>query len=60
MAEKIWKLYVLPELLGKWFTRQKLPRFDVEAEEDSSKCCFCKEDRGGGMIGCDGKSCQMK
>ena len=25
---------VLPELLGKWFTHQKLPRFDVETEEN--------------------------
>ena len=46
MAEKFWKLCVLPELLGKWFTRQKLPRFDVETEEASGKWCFCK-DRGG-------------
>ena len=51
MAEKFWKLCVLPELLGKWFTRQKLPTFDVETEEDSGKWCFFK-DRGGDMIGC--------
>ena len=34
-------------------------RFDVETEEDSGKWCFCK-DRGGDMIGWDGKLCQMK
>ena len=48
-----------PRTLREVFTRQKLPRFDVETEKDSGKWCFCK-DRGGGMIGCDGKSCQMK
>ena len=60
MAEEFWKLCVLPELLGKWFPHQKLPRFDVETDKDSGKWCLCKENRGGGMIGCDGKSCQMK
>ena len=40
MVEKFWKLCELPELLGKWFTHQKLPRFDVETEEDSGKWCL--------------------
>ena len=48
MVDKFWKLSVLPELLGKWFTRQKLPRFDVETEEDSGKWGFCEENTGGG------------
>ena len=60
IAEKFWKLCVLPELLGKWFTCHKLPNCNVETEVDSGSWCFCKEDRGGGMIGCDGKSCEIK
>jgi len=60
IAEKFWKLCVLPELLGKWFTHHKLPNCNVETEDDSGRWCFCKEDRGGGMIGCDGKSCEIK
>ena len=42
MAEKFWKLCVLPELLGKSFNHQKLPKFDVETEEDSGKWCFAR------------------
>ena len=63
--ERFWKLCVLPELLGKWYTRQQfppLPSTSFQApieEEDTGKWCFCREDKGGEMIACDGKSCHI-
>ena len=62
-AEKFWRLCVLPELLGKWYTRKQCPnpqRTSLHAqteEEDSGRWCFCREDKGGEMIACDGKAC---
>ena len=66
-AKKFWRLCVLPELLGKWYTRQKCPNVQCtslhtqtdQLEEDSGKWCFCREDKGGEMIACDGKSCNI-
>ena len=64
-AEKFWRLCVLPELLGKWYTRKQ--RSEVQStsfhtyteEEDSGRWCYCRENKGGEMIGCDGKSCDI-
>ena len=62
-AEKFWRLCVLPELLGKWYTRMQCPKVTSTSlltqtdEEDSGTWCYCREDKGGEMIACDGKSC---
>ncbi len=56
-AEKFWRLCVLPELLGKWYTRNQPQSLHAQVEEDSGTWCYCKEDKGGEMIACDGKSC---
>ena len=63
-AKTFWKLCVLPELLGKWYTRQQCPdsqttSLHTPTEEDSGKWCYCREDKGGEMIACDGKSCAV-
>ena len=63
-AKKFWKLCVLPEPLGKWYTRQQCPdsyetSFHTQTEEeDSGKWCYCREDRGEEKIGCDGSQIQ--
>lgn len=64
-AETFYKLCILPELLGKWFTRvqpgkeQTLLQLDAEENDDGS-WCNCKENKGGKMIGCDNKTCTVK
>ena len=62
-TKEFWKLCVLPELLGKWYTRQhpisQAISLHTPTEEDSGKWCYCREDKGGEMIGCDGKSCSI-
>ena len=59
VAEGFVKLCVLPELLGKWYTRTQ-PRRDLApllTEEDKGNWCSCKECKGGEMVACDNKSC---
>ena len=63
-AEKFFKLCVLPELLGKWFTRshgcQMSCYNDPEIEEDSGTWCYCKLPKGGDMVCCENKFCCIK
>lgn len=61
-AEKFFRLCILPELVGKWFTRAKvLPNTSSTIEDsDDGKWCYCKESKGGTMIGCDNKHCTIK
>ena len=65
-AETFFRLCALPELFGKWFTRShsypvpcSIDSADIE-EEDEGTWCYCQENRGGEMIGCDSKSCTIK
>ena len=58
-AERFYKLCILPELLGKWFTRsptqcntEQTLQLDA-VEDDDGSWCICKQDKGGRMIGCD-------
>ena len=66
IAEKFYKLCILPELLGKWYTRKQSPRDSsvqpprdppLQIEEDDGTWCHCKERKGGDMVACDNKSC---
>ena len=64
-AEKFWKLCIPPELLGKWYTREtnlqvQSSSLHTRTEEDSGVWCYCRENKGGEMIGCDGKACSIK
>ena len=64
-AEMFFKLCVLPELFGKWFTRNhscQVPYIGTvndDDEEDDGNWCFCKEKKGGAMIECDNKHCPI-
>ena len=66
IAEKFYKLCILPELLGKWYTWKQPPRDSsvqhprdppLQIEEDDGTWCHCKERKGGDMVACDNKSC---
>ena len=59
-------LAILPELIGKWFTRDHtaLPvvtvQCDENIEEDNGSWCYCQEIKGGDMIECENESCSIK
>ena len=64
-AEKLFWLAIMPELLGKWYTRKhtKPPRVTLKAdeeEEDDGSCCYCQEGQGGKKIACENPSCTIK
>ena len=59
-AESFFKLCILPELLGKWYTHKELQtrkNQSLQSEEDNGSWCYTKEGRGGDMIACENKSC---
>uniref|UniRef100_A0A1X7TJH5 PHD-type domain-containing protein n=1 Tax=Amphimedon queenslandica TaxID=400682 RepID=A0A1X7TJH5_AMPQE len=61
IAMKFWRLCILPELLGKLYSRQQTMSVSEEKiEEDQGKWCHCKQEKGGEMIGCDNKTCKTK
>ena len=65
-AEKFFQIAIIPELLGKWYSRESslcIPCIENITdcdEEDSGKWCYCQEPLGGAMIGCDNPSCPIK
>lgn len=66
-AEKLFWLAIIPELLGKWFTRDhtKLPTVvattdDDPNEDDDGTWCYCQVAKGGSMIECENLSCPIK
>ena len=63
-SEKFFNLCVLPEPLGKWFTRSRTDIAEVEVsdtdEQDDGKWCYCKQSQGGEMIGCENPKCETK
>ena len=50
-----YKVGIMPELLGRWFTRSTvLPTSTVDDRNDLQYgYCYCKEELGGQMIRCD-------
>jgi len=54
-ADKFFNLAVMPELLGKWFTRERtalVPQFDSTMHDDSDDdgtWCYCQQIKGGNM-----------
>ena len=67
---------MLPEIIGKWYTRKPVAddeglvlepsvnrqeSTDEEEEDDkSTPWCYCNEPSNGGMILCDNKGCTIK
>ena len=65
VAKKFFRMCILPELLGKWYTRHRPTTGNTdlesqECEEDDGSWCSCKERKGGDMVGCDNRSCVTK
>ena len=65
-ADKFFSLAVMPELLGKWFTREQtalVPLFDStmnDDNDDDGTWCYCRQIKGGNMVGCENKCCKIK
>ena len=59
-----FKLCILPELLAKWYSREEvMPAQTAKASVPTGRdgiymYCYCKEDKGEEMFGCDNKECQ--
>ena len=63
-AERIFTLCIMPEHIGKWFTRSREDIVEVEVfdtdEPDEGRWCYCKESREGDMVGCNNSNCAIK
>lgn len=58
-ATTFFKLGILPEILGKWYTR--LPEYQHEAQACAMDdvWCYCRSQLGGTMIACDNEHCSI-
>ncbi len=68
-AALFFKYGVLPELIGKWYTRKVSMSNDAmhfeesetpSASEEKRGWCYCNGEEEGEMIGCDGKQCTIQ
>ena len=63
-AKQFFSLCILPELVGKWFTRRREDICEVEVSDtdsaDEGTWCYCKESKGGDMVGCDNPKCGIR
>ena len=62
-AKTFFKICILPELLGKWYTRQHSTTEkddSLQCEDDDGSWCHRKERKGGDMVACDSRSCTTK
>ena len=65
IANKFWRICVGPEWMGKVYTVQRHSDAAAQSvamtpiEKDRGRWCYCKEYKGGSMIGCDNKSCKI-
>lgn len=62
-ASNFFTYGILPELLGKWYS--KLPQYAVSTESHAqcpsprSTWCFCQSEESGMMIACDNERCKI-
>lgn len=63
-AEQFFRLCILPELAGKWYTRSRTPLSAIQPEDidedDDGRWCYCQESKGGDMVACDNQKCSIK
>ena len=60
-AKKFFEICLLPELLAKWYSRKAvMPDQTASASvvNDGYAYCYCKDDLGGEMVGCDNPNCK--
>ena len=64
--EMFIKFAILPELVGKWFTKQPVLPLKPNSNEDTSSnlipvWCYCRRDEEfDTMIGCDNEQCTIQ
>ena len=71
-VELLFQVAVLPELLGRWFSRPPVQTIDKPSQSDqdtqpacsssssNAKYCYCQKEEdayGGDMVGCDNDGC---
>ena len=58
-ASHFFKIAILQELLGRWYTRSLVipAKVDSATSGSSYDYCYCKEELGGEMICCDNSDC---
>ena len=62
------KLAILPEILGKWYSREPLSLSDnetkslIETNQDESQdlWCYCRKGESGTMIACENQECPIE
>lgn len=67
-AHILFRTSILPELLGKWYTRSNkvysvsfdLPSSSSAGNETSEFFCYCKGPDSGDMIACDNDNCSIE
>ena len=64
-ATYFFNICVLPELLGKWYTRrQKVYAYSFDSAGPSTSSdevfCYCKGSVEGAMLACDNVDCSME
>ena len=56
-VKRFFTLCILPELIGKWFTRSRAELNDIKLSEnddqDEGTWYYCKESKGGDLVACD-------
>ena len=58
-AGDFFTVAILPELLGRWYTRKVvMPEATIDDSRTSGYMyCYCKEEQGGEMVCCDVENC---
>lgn len=59
-VENVFKVGVLPELLGKWCTRRPKQCDKTVPRESNAVCCYCEQSAEGPVILCGNSHCQIK
>ena len=58
-SSHFFELCILPELLAKWNSQEQvIPAQTAAASAVSDTYTYCKEDKGGEMVGCDHDDCE--
>ena len=71
-VQHFFEIAVLPELLGRWFSRlpsssstnttsldtsTSLPEMSTSSSDLQNKYCYCQQEEYGNMVGCDNNGC---
>ena len=54
---QFFKVAILPELLGRWYSRSLVIPVKMNSRTSSYDYCYCKEELGGEMVCCNNSGC---